>query len=275
VGEQRKAKRSASVHDAGTTLRRSMVLAAAAASVALALAGCAAAPAPSGTADGIGGDITVFAAASLKGAFDDAIGEFSATHPGVHVTADYDGSSTLATQIDGGAKADVFASADESNMAKVTDAGLAEGPVVFARNTLVIVVPKGNPGHVKTLQDLADENLDVVLCAPEVPCGAASRTLLTDQGVAVTPASLEQNVTAVLTKVRSDEADAGLVYKTDAETTDQVETIVPVGADEVVNSYPIAALTHAPNPAAAHAFVDFITGSAGQRILAAYGFAQP
>ncbi|WP_340638583.1 molybdate ABC transporter substrate-binding protein [Microbacterium protaetiae] len=254
-------------------------LAAAAASLALLLAGCSSTPANTpaadGTADTISGDVAVSAAASLKGAFDTAIDEFTAAHPDVKITANYDGSSTLATQINGGAKVDVFASADEANMAKVTDPGLASDPVIFARNTLVVVVPKGNPGGVTTLQDLANKDLSVVLCAPEVPCGAASQTLLKNEGVTVTPASQEQNVTAVLTKVSNDEADAGMVYKTDAATTDQVDSFVPDGADQVVNSYPIVVLKDAPNKAAAQAFVDFITGADGQKILDSFGFDQP
>jgi molybdate transport system substrate-binding protein len=183
----------------------------------------------------------------------------------------YDGSSTLATQIGEGAPADVFASADEKNMSKV--AAQAPDPQLFAGNTLVIAVPKGNPGGVATLADLA--RVTTVLCAPEVPCGAASATLLSNADVRVTPASSEQNVTAVLTKVAAGEADAGLVYATDVNGRDDVETIVPAGADAVVNRYPIAAMTDAPNPAAAAAFVAFVLGEDGQRVLADAGFRAP
>jgi len=260
-----------------------MTIAAAAAALALLLGGCSGAPegkdstAPSVPAqtDALSGELAVSAAASLKGAFDEAIEEFTSQHPDVNITATYDGSSTLATQINGGAKVDVFASADEANMAKVTDPGLAADPVIFARNTLVVVVPKGNPAGIESLADLANPGAKVVLCAPEVPCGAASQKLLDGQGVTVTPVSQEQNVTAVLTKVRSDEADAGLVYKTDAATTDEVESFTPGGADQVVNSYPIVVLGDAPNADAAKAFVDFITGAAGQAILATFGFDSP
>ncbi len=183
----------------------------------------------------------------------------------------YDGSSTLATQIGEGAPADVFASADEKNMTKV--AAQAPDPQVFAANTLVIAVPSGNPGAVATLADLA--RVTTVLCAPEVPCGAASQTLLSNAGVAVTPASAEQNVTAVLTKVAAGEADAGLVYATDVVGRDDVEAIVPAGADAVVNRYPIAALADAPNPDAAAAFVAFVLSDEGQKILADAGFRAP
>lgn len=250
------------------------------AAAALLLGGCAGDPAATSTSapatsSAPSGSISVSAAASLKSAFDDAIAAFTRAHPGVTIRPDYDGSSTLATQIIGGAPVDVFASADQANMAKVTDAGLAQDAVLFASNTLVIVVPAGNPARIRTLQDLARPSVKVVLCAPAVPCGAASRKLLADAGVKVTPVSSEQNVTAVLTKIRNDEADAGLVYVTDAKTTGQVQAIAPAGAADVVNHYPIAVLDHAPNPALARAFVAFVTSPAGQRILATYGFAKP
>ncbi len=156
-------------------------------------------------------------------------------------------------------------------MDKATDA--AVDPALFASNTLVIAVPTGNPGGVGALADLAD--VTTVLCAPEVPCGAASAKLLSTAGVTVDAASLEQNVTAVLTKVAASEADAGLVYATDVIGRDDVEVIVPDGADEVVNHYPIAALSDAPNVEAAEAFVAFVLSAEGQRILADFGFGAP
>jgi molybdate transport system substrate-binding protein len=152
-------------------------------------------------------------------------------------------------------------------------ADVAVDPALFASNTLVIAVPAGNPGGVETLADLAD--VTTVLCAPEVPCGAASEKLLTAAGVTVEAASIEQNVTAVLTKVAASEADAGLVYATDVIGRDDVEVIVPDGADGVVNHYPIAALSDAPNPDAADAFVAFVLSDAGQEILADFGFGAP
>lgn len=271
-------------------MRRIPIIASAATALVLLLAGCSAGP--SGSTDGssapkdepssssaeqvLTGDLTVSAAASLKGAFDESVTKFEQLYPGVHVVVTYDGSSTLATQINGGAKVDVFASADEANMAKVTDPGLAADPTIFARNTLVVVTPKGNPAGITTLADLAKSSAKVVLCEPEVPCGAASQKLLTAQDVKVTPVSQEQNVTAVLTKVRTGEADAGLVYKTDAATASgEVTSFTPDGADQVVNSYPIVALKDAPNATAAKAFVAFITGADGQKILASFGFDKP
>lgn len=215
--------------------------------------------------------VTVYAAASLKRAFEELKTAFEAEHEGMTVEQIVtDGSSTLATQIVEGAPADVFASADEKNMATVADAGLAADPQLFATNTLVVAVPAGNPAGVQGLDDLATAT--TVLCAPEVPCGAASAELLELAGVSVTPASLEQNVTAVLEKVASGDADAGLVYATDVIGDDAVESFAPEGADEVVNRYPIAALRGAAHPVAAQAFVDFILGEAGQKVLAEHGF---
>lgn len=215
--------------------------------------------------------IHISAAASLQRSFDDIATQFEAANPGIEVAPiSYDGSSTLATQIVEGAPVDVFASADERNMQIVVDAGLAADPTVFAENTLVIAVPKGNPANVTSLADLA--NVTTVLCAPEVPCGGASEKLLNNAGVKVTPASMEQNVTAVLQKVAAGEADAGLVYRTDVAGDDAVESLTPEGADTVVNKYPITALTESKQSDAAQAFVDFVLGAEGQRILAEYGF---
>lgn len=256
----------------GLSLRRSAAAIVALATIAL--AGCSGS-APSTPADAekgdLRGDLVVYAAASLSGVFD-AVGEaFAAEHPGVRMSLVYDGSSTLVTQIREGAPADVFAAADQANMAELD--GYASEPALFASNTLVIVVPAGNPGGVGTLADLPD--VVTVLCADEVPCGAASAALLDSAGVSLEPASLEQNVTAVLTKVTAGEADAGLVYATDAIGRDDVETIVPAGAEEVVVRYPIATLTDARNPGTASAFVNFVLSDAGQAILADFGFGTP
>ena len=257
---------------------RIVALAAAAVAVALALAGCAASPGaePEASESGeLSGSLSVYAAASLRTAFDRIAAEFEAENPGVDILPlVYDGSSTLARQIVEGAPADVFASADEKNMETVEDAGLLAGSAeLFAGNTLVIVVPAGNPGRVTSLEDLADADLSIVLCAPEVPCGAASATLLSNAGVVARPVSVEQNVTAVLTKVAAGAADAGLVYRTDVVGREDVAAIVPDGAEDVVNRYPIAALAGAADPDAAAAFVAFVLGARGQAILADLQFA--
>ena len=221
----------------------------------------------------LSGDLTIFAAASLSGAFDELAEMFEERHPAVDVRPiSYDGSSTLATQIIEGAPADVFAAADERTMASVAGAGLADEPQLFASNTLVIAVPVGNPGGVKTIEDLGWAETTVVLCAPEVPCGAASETLLADNGVTVAAASLEQNVSAVLTKVAAGEADAGLVYATDAAANDDVRAVAAAGAENVVNRYPVAPLSDASNPQAAAAFVAFVLSDEGRAVLSRFGF---
>lgn len=250
----------------------------------VALGGCAAqdrspgaSPSDSPSTDPISGELsgelTIFAAASLSGAFDELAEMFEERHPSVDVRPiSYDGSSTLATQLVEGAPADVFAAADERTMASVARAGLADEPQLFASNTLVIAVPVGNPGGVKTIEDLGWPETTVVLCAPEVPCGAASESLLADNGVTVTAASLEQNVTAVLTKVAAGEADAGLVYATDAAANDEVRAVAAAGAENVVNRYPIAPLREASDPRAAAAFVAFVLSDEGQAVLSRFGF---
>lgn len=249
----------------------------------LGLTGCAGAAgdrgpitAPPSDEAALTGELTVYAAASLQGAFDELAAQFERRHPSLDVQPiTYDGSSTLATQIVEGAPADVFASADEKNMRTVVDAGLASEPELFASNTLVLIVPAGDPGGVTGLGDLADPALTVVLCAAAVPCGAASTTLLANAGVTASVDSYEQNVTAVLTKVATGEADAGLVYVTDAATTDEVESIAVEGAGAVVNRYPIVALNGSANADAAAAFVAFVRGDEGRKVLASFGFGAP
>ncbi|HWJ86055.1 MAG TPA: molybdate ABC transporter substrate-binding protein [Cellulomonas sp.] len=238
------------------------------------------------TSDALTGDLTVFAAASLQPAFDELATTFAADNPGVHVNpVTYDGSSTLATQLVEGGNADVFASADEKNMQPVVDAGLTAGtPTIFTTNTLQIVVAPGNPKNITSLADLAklaDDGGIVVLCAPEVPCGSASQQVLAAAAVDLTPASEEQNVTAVLTKVTAGEADAGLVYRTDVlRAGDDVEGVDFAEAATVVNKYPIAALSDdaradGHEQATAQAFVDLVLSDEGQKVLTDKGFTTP
>ncbi|MDE0546065.1 molybdate ABC transporter substrate-binding protein [Microbacterium sp. C7(2022)] len=245
----------------------------------LGLSACASSDAPSdaaGSDDPLSGQLTIFAAASLATAFDDLAAGFEDQHPDLDVRPiSYDGSSVLATQLIEGAPADVFASADQRTMGLVVDAGAAANPVLFASNTLVIVVPAGNPAGIDSIVDLADPDLTVVLCAAEVPCGSAAQTLLGYGDVHVDAASLEQNVTAVLTKVAAGEADAGLVYATDVQGRDDVSAVIPEGTHSVVNHYPIAVTTGANNARAAQAFVDYVLSSDGQDVLADHGFGAP
>ncbi|WP_104134284.1 MULTISPECIES: molybdate ABC transporter substrate-binding protein [unclassified Cryobacterium] len=220
--------------------------------------------------------LNVYAAASLGPAFDEiaTLLEDANSFVDVHVT--YDGSSTLATQIAAGAPADVFASADQQNLQPLADAGLTGAATVFAGNTLRIAVAPGNPLQIETLEDLARSGVITVLCAAQVPCGAASAALLANAGVTLTPASEEQNVTAVVTKIASGEADAGLVYATDvAANPGRIDGLTPAGADAVIGRYPIAVVEGSAHIEEAQAFVDLVLSPAGQSVLAAHGFLAP
>jgi len=223
------------------------------------------------------GDVTVFAAASLSAAFTDIGDAFVAANPDADVVLSFAGSSDLAAQIDEGAPADVFASADLSNMTKVTDAGQdASEPVVFATNIAEIIVEAGNPEGITGVEDLADPDLIVVQCAPEVPCGKYAAQIYENAGVTVAPKSLEDNVKAVVTKVTLGEADAGVVYATDVVAAGADAEGVEIPADvNVVAEYPILSLTEAPNADGAQAFIDFVLSERGQGILASYGFLAP
>lgn len=227
------------------------------------------------SAPALSGTLTIFAAASLKKTFEQLKATFQQQNPGVTVKdIDYDGSNTLATQLLGGADADVFASADEANMDKVKD--LITGRVDFATNVLEIAVAPGNPKNIQGLQDLAKAGITTVICAPAVPCGAAAQKALAKAGVDLKPASEEQNVTAVLTKVQSGDADAGLVYTTDVKgAAGKVDGVDFPEASAAVNTYPIAALTGSKNSAAAAAFIALVTGPEGQQVLGAAGFGKP
>ncbi|XRQ02714.1 molybdate ABC transporter substrate-binding protein [Actinomadura welshii] len=224
-----------------------------------------------------GETLTVFAAASLTEAFTSLGAAFEASHPGVRVRFSFSGSSTLAQQIVQGAPADVFASASPATMATVTEAGDAAGrPRVFARNRLVIAVPKGNSGGVGSVGDLSRPGLKVVLCAVQVPCGAAAQKALDVAGVEVEPASRERDVKAVLTKVGLGEADAGLVYRTDVEAAGgKVAAIEFPEAGQAVNDYPIAEVAEAPHSALAKEFIALVAEERGRAALSRAGFEVP
>jgi molybdate transport system substrate-binding protein len=221
--------------------------------------------------------ITVFAAASLKTAFAD-IGElFKTENPGASVEFSFAGSSDLVTQLTQGARADVFASADTKNMDKAAQGGLLAGnPVNFASNTLTIAVAPGNPKKIASFKDLAQQGLNVVVCAPAVPCGSAAQNIEQATGVMLNPVSEESSVSDVLNKVTAGQADAGLVYVTDAKGAgDKVSAVAFPEAAGAVNTYPIAVLKDSKNPELAHEFVDLVTGLTGQKVLTAAGFAKP
>lgn len=245
------------------------------------LAGCSAGTAsdasPFSPGTGPTGSITVFAAASLKSTFTQLADTFEAEHPGTTVHLSFAGSSDLVTQITAGAPADVFASADTKNMFKLQDAGLAAGPPVdFATNTLQIAVPPSNPAAITGFADLAKPKVKVVICAPQVPCGAATKTVEESAGVTITPVSEESSVTDVLGKVTSGEADAGLVYVTDVLAAgDKVKGIEFHASSAAVNTYPIATVASSKNKELADAFIASATGPEGRKVLAAAGFGTP
>ncbi len=221
--------------------------------------------------------LTVFAASSLTTTFTELGTTFEESHDGVKVTFSFGGSSDLVAQIQQGAPADVFASADTANMDKATADDLVEGdPVDFASNTLEIAVPPDNPAGVASLQDLAKAGTKVVVCAPEVPCGAAAQKVEDAASLTLKPVSEEQSVTDVLNKVETGEADAGLVYVTDVKAAgDKVEGVTFPESSSGVNTYPIGALADSENADLAQEFVDLVTGADGQAVLAAAGFAKP
>lgn len=255
-----------------------------AAGLAAALAGCGSGqqPEPASTPDPapasqIGGDLTVYAAASLEPAFEQIGDWFVDEHPDVSIEFSYDGSSVLATQILSGAPVDVFASADAPNMERITSEARNDGePTAFATSELAIAVAPGNPLGIETLADLARAGADApvtVICAAEVPCGSASRTLLERDGVELAPASEEQNVTAVLTKVREGEADAGLVYLSDILRAEgEVDGIEIEDASDAAGDYLAVPIEGSDAPEAAAAFSEFLLTDRVQQLLADLGF---
>jgi molybdate transport system substrate-binding protein len=253
---------------------------------ALALAGCGAdssgASSSSTTSSttssngALGGSITVFAAASLKESFT-AIGQaFEAANPGTTVRFTFAASSALAQQIVQGAPADVFASSSPKNMQQVVDGKAANRPISFARNELEIAAAPGNPAHITSLSDLAKPGVKVVLCQPQVPCGALAQQVLAKARVGVKPVSLEADVKSTLTKVQLGEADAGLVYVTDVNSAGTKLTGIAIPPEvNLATTYPIAALTASRKPDLATAFVRYVLSSSGRAELAKAGFEVP
>ncbi|MEV4057207.1 molybdate ABC transporter substrate-binding protein [Amycolatopsis sp. NPDC049688] len=232
------------------------------------------APAPKGAGNaGGGGTLTVFAAASLTESFTALGKEFEAKHPGTSVKFSFQGSSALVQQLTNGAKADVFASADQANMDKAVQAGVIDGqPTVFATNKLAIAVAPGNPKGIKSFADLNKPGLTVITCAPQVPCGAAAKKVETATGVTLKPKSEEQDVKQVLNKVASGDADAGLVYVTDTTSSaGKVEKVDFPEATQAINSYPIAVVKGGQS-ALAKEFDDFVLGAEGKTELTKVGF---
>lgn len=249
--------------------------------LSLALTGCSSgtsdadtSPTGAGSATAASGTVTVFAAASMQSTFNELGATFEAAHPGVRVTFNFAGSQTLAEQITQGAPADVFASANEATMKTVTDAGLnATEPSIYATNQLTIAVPPGNPAGVASFQDLAEPGLKLVVCAPEVPCGAATVKIEESTGITLEPVSEELAVTDVLGKVQSGEADAGLVYQTDVIAAGDTVKAVPFPeSSKAINKNLITAIKDGPLAPLGQEFVDLVLSPEGQLVLKEAGF---
>ncbi|WP_084038001.1 molybdate ABC transporter substrate-binding protein [Demequina sp. NBRC 110053] len=234
----------------------------------LLLPGCS-----SATADG-DRQLTVYAAASLTHVFGELEQTYEAAHPGVDVVMVHGGSSELAATILEGAPADVFASANEAQMDAVRTE-IATSPQVFATNTLTMIVEPGNPLGLSGLDDLAREDVASVVCAPQVPCGAATLDLASLIGVELAPSSQENSVTDVVGKVASGQADAGVVYVTEAQPSSGVQEVPLAGAAEVVSAYPIAAMAGGHSPDLGPSFVELVLSADGRAVLERAGFGAP
>ena len=245
------------------------------------LAGCGGGqqPAAGGTAPSAAPEareLTVFAAASLTETFTELGNRFQTDHPGVTVKFNFGASSDLAQQIVNGAPADVFASASDATMKTVTDAGAAASPTLFATNVLQIATAPGNPKAIASFADLANPELKVVVCAPQVPCGATAEKIEKATGVTLTPVSEEPDVKSALGKVTSGDADAGLVFVTDVTSAgDDVTGVSFPEAQQAVTNYPIVVLNEAPQKDLAGEFQELVTGPDGQKALEAVGFGTP
>ena len=241
----------------------------------LSLPACGSSGPPAASAPDLRGPLVVLAAASLSQAFPAAATAFEAHHRGVHVELSFDGSSKLAASLVEGAPGDVFASADQANLAKVVAAGRAGAGTVFATNGLEIAVATGNPHHITGLSDLTAGSVVLALCADGVPCGTYARQAFRQAGLAVPAAGGEASVSEVLARVRLGEADAGVVYATDVLGAAGIDGVPLSAAEQVVASYPAVALTDAAHLEAAAAFVAFLTTAEAQAILRAHGFGPP
>jgi molybdate transport system substrate-binding protein len=234
---------------------------------------------PSASASGSAaqtGAITVLAASSLKGTFTQLGKQFEAAHPGDTVKFSFGASSTLATQINSGAPADVFASASTKNMDQVVTPGNASKPQNFAKNIMEIAVPPSNPAKVTSVNDLAKSSVKVALCQPQVPCGVVAAEVFKNAKITVKPVTLQPDVKSVLTQVELGNVDAGVVYVTDVQAAGSKVKGVMIPANvNATTTYPIAALTHSKEQSIAQAFVAYVLSPPGEQVLKAAGFEQP
>jgi molybdate transport system substrate-binding protein len=244
-----------------------------------ALAACSSSASDSGgssSGNEIAGTIQVFAAASLTEVFTDLGKQFEKDHPGTKVVFQFAASSALATNIDQGDKADVFASASPTNMQTVVAAGNASDPKTFAKNQMEIAVPPDNPGHVDSLDDLAKPAIKVALCQPQVPCGKTAQQVFTNANIAVKPVTEQPDVKSTLAQVENDAVDAGVVYVTDVKSAGAKVEGVEIAADvNASTAYPIAVIKSSGNKPAAQAWVGFVLSGTGQSALKAAGFLSP
>jgi molybdate transport system substrate-binding protein len=230
--------------------------------------------------------LTVFAAASLTEAFTKIGKSFEASHPGVTVTFNFAGSQTLRTQLEQGAVADVFASANQTEIdTLVTDILVAaNSSQIFLTNSLLVILPASNPANIQTLQDLTRPGIKLVLCDTTVPCGKYARQILANMDkdpafafdfstrVLANLVSNETDVKQVVAKVQLGEADAGIVYVSDSVAAPDLKTIEFPAADNVIAKYPIATLKSASQPDLAANFIAYVLSSYGQAILKKWGF---
>jgi len=262
---------------AAVSLLSAVCLAACGGSASNSSTGTTTGAASAGASGGTGkanGKVTVLAAASLQKAFEEIEKTVEKDNPGLDVTFDFQGSQDLVASLVGGDSADVLATANNSTMKTAADQKLVGSQTEFATNVLTLIVPKGNPKKITGLDSSLD-GANLVICAPEVPCGEATKKLAEAQGITLKPVSEEQKVTDVRGKVESGEADAGIVYTTDAAAAKDKADKIDIPDGGVVNHYPIAQTAKPENPAGAQAFIDAVTGKAGQEILAKHGFGKP
>ena len=219
--------------------------------------------------------ITVLAASSLTGVFTELGKQFESEHDGVTVKFAFDSSATLAQQAVGGAPADVLATADQKTMDSAEQVHLTE-PQVFATNKMVLATPADNPADISSFSDLDSSSVKYVVCVATAPCGAIAAALLDQNQITGTPVSTEVDVKSVLAKVTGGEADAGLVYRTDAIAAgDQVRSFPVPGSASQVTTYPIVTLKQSEDTSLSDAFVDLVTGPTEQQVLVKAGFGPP